>query len=858
MIAFLPYMRSGNAKAAALHAQYGDDHRKFIAKAREFLLSDDKEGGAKSDGGAADNGGGSGSGGTNERAAPAQAPPPQAPPPAQAPPQAPPARGGGNTGSGGPLDVTMTHGPEGGRMLLRSQRTVQSESAEDPTSGLDRYNPAMARAALVGGAATSSGGTGAPGAGAGVGGPDGGLVVRPQPSSAAGPVRPHPQQQPLPSMGGPANLQQHQPMPGHVLGGMGSSLGDRDPVLGGGIGGATIGGDAMDHPSTLGGGGGGLSNAFGGLSLGGGDLGGGANLGSKTLTGGGLSNGAGLSGFGGIPIGGGGNSGFSGGGLGSAGLVGSTFGGGPGLGLGSGSGGLGGLSGNPLPMGGSAMLPPHLQQQQQQQPSAATQPGAGATGRLNELGPAFASPPPPTRPMPSANPPGLDLQSQLPGGLPPSPMAAAIAAATAPAQDQRPHQSIPATPGANGENESVPDTPAQNAEFKPVWQPRRTHTRLETQAGIVSCNGVQVTPSDPNRHLVIGPRTQIKATWSLPLSYLQERTIQRLKEEGLPPDKANSLTIRDALAGLTVGLFRRGCSENGEHHSIVSKEIVPIPDDDGDNSRAQGPKDGYEFEVRHDLNPPSVLGMVPFYTPRTPGNVVLRLYFMNDAVVTLATGPLVKVETTNSRELDSTLRFILSNFKAKAGTANFTCLHNFATVLEQFRPEEGSSRGGGYGGRGPRDMYDGAGRAAFGCLAESRKVVDCAFDDYMKKRTKLTNQENELQHIIDALPPSEEDEKTGNEDDPDQEKTVLPTELEIKTEELKEVNKSQASNEKKWREIQLSYYSILKVSRDVACMHHLIPFSFLWLTLYLYLLFSIVRYRPPTTTPTHISSSGVR
>ena len=829
MIAFLPYMRSGNAKAAALHAQYGDDHRRFIAKAREFLLSDDKEGTAPSDGANAQNGGGGskaaggGSGGSggaaNETAAPAQAPPP----PSQAPPpQAPPVRAGRNAGSGGPLDVTMTYGPEGGRMIRQSQNTAQSETTDGPTAGLDRYNPAMARAALVGGAATSSGSTGG-----GAGGAGGGLV-RPQPSSSAGPVRPQPQQQPLPGMGGmggPANMQQQPPMPGNVLGGgMGSSLGD--PVLGGGIGGATIGGDTIGGPNTLGGGG--LPNAFDSLNLGGGGIGAGnANLVNNNLTGGGLS------GFGGIPIGGGGNSGFGGGDLGSAGLGGSSFGAGPGRGLGNGGGGLGGFNGNPLPMGGSAMLPPHMQQQQQQLPSAPNGLGAGATGRLNELGPAFASPPPPTRPMPSANPPGLDLQSQLPGGLPSSPIAASTVTTAAPAQDQRPPQSIPATPGAYQENESVPVTPAQNAEeskqkdevqtpappttpAKPVWQPRRTHTRLETQAGIVSCNGVQVTPSDPNRHLVIGPRTQIKATWSLPLSYLQERTIQRLKEEGLPPDKANTLTIRDALAGLTVGLFRRGCSENGEHHSIVSKEIVPIPDDDGDDSRNHGPKDGYQFEVRHDISPPSVVGTVPFYTPRTPGNVVLRLYFMNDAVVTLATGPLVKVETTNSRELDSTLRFILSNFKAKAGTANFTCLHNFATVLEQFRPDEESSRGGGYGGRGPRDMYDGAGRAAFGCLAESRKVVDCAFDDYTKKNTKLANQKNELQHIIDALPPPEVDENADKEEDEDndldQKKTVLPTELEIKTEEMKEVKKSQASNEKKWREMQLAYYSILKVS----------------------------------------------
>ena len=201
-----------------------------------------------------------------------------------------------------------------------------------------------------------------------------------------------------------------------------------------------------------------------------------------------------------------------------------------------------------------------------------------------------------------------------------------------------------------------------------------------------------------------------------------------------------------------------------------------------------------------------MVGTVPFYTPRTPGNVVLRLYYLNDAVVTLATGPVVRVEATDARHLEPTLRFILSNFKAKAGTANFTCLHNYAAVLEQFRTKEEDSRD--YNRRGPRNTYDGAGRAAFGCLAESRKVLSCAFDDYTKKRTKLANQERELQHIIDNLPPPAEDDK---EEDPDQKETTLPTELEIKTEEMQEVKKNQASCERKWKEMQLAYYSILKV-----------------------------------------------
>ena len=698
MIAFLPHLRSGNPKAVALHAELGQgDHRRFIDKAREFLVAAETCKDNKEDA-AAVGGGGGGADGRNACSAAnlgkGSAPAPQAPPP--------PPSGSGSGGETGP-----------------------------PAAGLDRYHPAVARAELVGQAASSA--------------------PAPQAASAA-PVRPQPARpQPMPV---PARPLQRPPQ------------------------------SSAAPPQSLPGiGGGGFSDAFGGLSLGG--AGGGATGNPATGT--------------------------LGGGLG---LGGSSFGG---------------------DLGGA--------------PSVDLSGAGRATGRLGELGPAFASPPPPpprsSLPMPANNPPGLHLQKSqiMPGSI-----AAHPATHSA---DQRPPQSIPPTPGAStvgqGASSSVgfPATPVQTTEggtaggesklnkdgappttsaprpppttpAKPAWQPRRTHTRPAAQAGIVSCDGVRATPSDPRRHLVIGPRTQIRATWSLPLSHLRERAVRRLREEGRSSDEAGGLTIRDALAGLTVGLFRRGCSENGDQHSIVSKDIVPI-DHHGDDAAAdssrgnQGPKDGYQFEVRHDLRPPSVVGTVPFYTPRTPGNVVLRLYYRNDAVVTLATGPLVRVEATDA-QLEPTLRFVLSNFKAKAGTANFTCLHNYAAVLEQFRPageEAGPSRDHYNRRGGPRNVYDGAGRAAFGCLAESRKVVHWCFDDYTKKRTKLANQERELQHIIDNLPPPTEGEE--EEEDPGQKETALPTELEVKMEEMKEVNKQKASMERKWKEIQLAYYSILKV-----------------------------------------------
>ena len=102
------------------------------------------------------------------------------------------------------------------------------------------------------------------------------------------------------------------------------------------------------------------------------------------------------------------------------------------------------------------------------------------------------------------------------------------------------------------------------------------------------------------------------------------------------------LTIRDALRSLTVGLFRRGCTENGSNSAIIAKEVVPAhasgKTDGGNGSNGNGHSGstgGFHFEIDHQRG--LIWGNVPFYTPRTPGNVVLRLYFEDDALYTLAT-----------------------------------------------------------------------------------------------------------------------------------------------------------------------------------------------------------------------------
>ena len=135
--------------------------------------------------------------------------------------------------------------------------------------------------------------------------------------------------------------------------------------------------------------------------------------------------------------------------------------------------------------------------------------------------------------------------------------------------------------------------------------------------------------------ITLPPRCELTARWSLPLSYLRTLALQNQNE-------TTNITVRDALTTLSVGLYRRGCSDNGVTSSIVSKEVM-------------GAQDSFHFAV--DESSDSVWGDVPFYTPRSPGNVVFRLYFENDPVVTLATGPTIIVDVQEN-DLEPTLRYV--------------------------------------------------------------------------------------------------------------------------------------------------------------------------------------------------------
>lgn len=339
---------------------------------------------------------------------------------------------------------------------------------------------------------------------------------------------------------------------------------------------------------------------------------------------------------------------------------------------------------------------------------------------------------------------------------------------------------------------------------------RRTQTRCEEQPGRLLVNQIPATALNNNHDtsIVARPRSQLVARWILPLSYLRNRALRRFEEQKLLNSSSpQNLTIRDALKDLAVGLFRRGAMDNGSQSSIVTKEILASKDSGGQQQQGGRPPDDYFFNV--DPKADSVFGEVPFYAPRTPGNVVFRLYFEDEPHVTLATGPCIHVVPADA-DVDAVLRFILSNFKSKA-TNGISSMNSLASVFELFSTRQNER------------YFDAAGRVAWGCVCESRKLVEQAGANYTKKKIELEREleaELEAERIKATLPDLNSlglDEKNESSDGKN-DNTKLESESdknepsEPKTKWLLE----QYNNERKWREVQLVYASVLKVSTAAA------------------------------------------
>ncbi|KAK1736953.1 terminal uridilyltransferase [Skeletonema marinoi] len=416
-------------------------------------------------------------------------------------------------------------------------------------------------------------------------------------------------------------------------------------------------------------------------------------------------------------------------------------------------------------------LPPGLtspqrqQQQPQQQPPQHHQGGiqnnnnmlrampVGLGHNTNVLPP---GPPPGMPPGMGLPPPQNNTVSQInrPPGMPPPMRPTAAPAATEPMSSlPKPSSSIlpaptPAPVLPPKESKTEPDTtPAVKTPAKPTKQ-WRIQTRCEEQPG----DSAQNKPTS----LIARTRSELTARWVLPLPYLRNRAIRRFEELKNAAEESKvtrpppqNLTIRDALKTLTVGLFRRGAMDNGASSSIVSKEILCADSKDG-------PDKDYFFNI--DQRTDTVFGTVPFYAPRTPGNVVFRLYFEDEP-----------------------------------HTNGMSSLSALATVFEMFKPRRTNAN------------FNDAGRMAWGCVCEARKVVEQAAQ-------KFVNQKEEIEERLEAIKIKEElpDLKSLNVSGGDNETKKEEDENDDTDAKNDAIMKDKFTNERKWREMQHAYSSILQ------------------------------------------------
>lgn len=382
----------------------------------------------------------------------------------------------------------------------------------------------------------------------------------------------------------------------------------------------------------------------------------------------------------------------------------------------------------------AAPLPPSFAQpSQNQHPQHASRP----TNASLQLAPGT----PPTRP--------INSQSNTPKSLP----------------------SAPATPKPTNDANDAPKTTRKEA-----IPPKRVWCHFEEQPGRIFVNGFD--GSDSSLVLSAAPRQEMTALWSLPLSYLNQK-------------RPGAKSLQEALDGLTVGLFRRGCTENGTQASIISKKAV------GENNRS------YDFGVDPQSN--SVRGKVPFFSPRTPGHVLFRLYWEEEPLYTLAIGPTIHVRVVES-DFDSSIRFILSNFKGKkSNPTSLSSLNSLAQVMETHLTS-------------PNDS---AARAVWGCIQEARKVVEACAQEYQKTTGRLAQLEDTVEDLKKQV--EEEDAKSHDastqDDDDDHGLSEAAVTLREKT---KALMSGRASCERKWRDSQLAFAMILKAAVTNPSMNMLL------------------------------------
>ena len=359
---------------------------------------------------------------------------------------------------------------------------------------------------------------------------------------------------------------------------------------------------------------------------------------------------------------------------------------------------------------------------------------------------------------------------------PPGPASNPSFPATSPPRNVEANRTSPSSPllqvGSPKETPSSvlpPKTPKKEA-----LPPKRIWTHCDEQPGKILVNGCP--GDDPSIVLYFAPREELTAHWILSLAYLRNRA--ELKH-------GPNVSLEKVLSTLTLGLFRRGCTENGLQASIVSKGVL------GDYWK--------------DPATETVRGKVPFYSPRTPGHVVFRLYWDDDPVYTLATGPGILVRVLEP-DFESSVRFILSNFKGKkSNPTSLSSLHSLATVLETKVTRANES----------------AARAAWGCIQEARKVLEACASEYDKTTAKLAVLEETVEELKKQVEADEtkSHETLASEDNDDASQSEAAISLKEKTRSLMS---GRASCERKWRDSQLAFASILKAIMSNPSMQSLL------------------------------------
>jgi DNA polymerase sigma len=321
------------------------------------------------------------------------------------------------------------------------------------------------------------------------------------------------------------------------------------------------------------------------------------------------------------------------------------------------------------------------------------------------------------------------------------------------------------SPATHPVMDTVPPTSAKR-EAPPA---KRLWTHFAEQPGRILVNGV--SGADSSITLPYGPKEEVSAHYTIPMAYLKKHCKEPVEKSDESLDKV--------LAGLTVGLFRRGCIENGQQASIISKEIKG-------------------FDRWYDPRSDTINGKVPFFSPRTPGNVLFRMYWENDPVHTVAMGPTLHVRIVE-QDFESSVRFILSNFKGrKSNPTSLSSLHSLAAVLETPLNRRHDPM---------------AARSVWGCIQEARKVLDSCYQEYIKTCSKLL----QLDATVEELKKQLEEEANlhdialdhGESSTDHNENGKSETHLAL-IEKTRSLLGGRASCERKWRDSQLAFAGILE------------------------------------------------